>query len=84
MKCASCGSARVYPSRLRNFYERARNTLTGRQPYRCHNCGWRTWREMRVHRNESDTRPEDLRTGPDTAPVKSTDLDQLDPIRSRR
>jgi hypothetical protein len=30
------------------------------------------------------THPDDLRTGQDTAPVKPADLDDLDPIRSRR
>ena len=85
MKCASCGSARVYPSRLRNVYERVREALTGRQPHRCHQCGRRTWAEVEILKgDQSETRPDDLRTGHDTAPVKPNDLDELDPIQSRR
>jgi hypothetical protein len=85
MKCASCGSARVYPSRLRNTYERLREILTGRQPHRCHACGMRTWRIVEILENDdAETTPGDLRTGHDPAPVKPTELDDLDPIRSRR
>jgi hypothetical protein len=79
MKCGSCGSTRVYPSRLRNILERLRQITTGRQPYRCHECGWRKWGAIVVHdENAADTRPEDLRTGHSTGPVKPKDLDELD------
>jgi hypothetical protein len=85
MKCASCGSTRVYPSRLRSSYERVRGALTGRLPHRCHECGWRKWAVLELPKSdESETRPDDLRTGHDTAPVKPTELDELDPIRSQR
>jgi len=90
MTCASCGSTRVYPSRLRNVFERVREAMTGRQPHRCHQCGWRKWARPEFLKaeflkgNGSETRPDDLRTGHDTAPVKPNDLDELDPIRSRR
>jgi hypothetical protein len=81
MKCPSCGSSRVYPSHLRNFVERLRQRLTDRQPFRCHDCGWRRWSEVHVHPQNPDVRPDDLRTGRDAAPVSTTDLDQLDPLR---
>ena len=88
MKCAACGSTRVYPSRLRNAYERVREALTGRQPHRCHQCGRRKWATVEILApgagEQPVTRPDDLRTGHDTAPVKPADLDELDPIRSRR
>jgi hypothetical protein len=85
MKCGACGSTRVYPSRLRSSYERIRVALTGRQPHRCHECGWRKWLGAEILKGDaSETRPDDLRTGHDTAPVKPTELDELDPIRSRR
>jgi hypothetical protein len=88
MKCGACGSTRVYPSRLRNVYERLREALTRRQPHRCHQCGRRTWAEVELPNrdpgHQSPIRPDDLRTGPDTPPVKPNDLDQLDPVRSRR
>ena len=88
MKCGACDSSRVYPSRLRNVYERLREGITGRQPYRCHRCGWRKWAPVEILANDgngkSQTRPDDLRTGRDTPPVRPTDLDDLDPIRSRR
>jgi hypothetical protein len=34
--------------------------------------------------DHSPIRPDDLRTGHDAAPVKPNELDELDPIRSRR
>ena len=78
MKCPGCGSARVFPSRLRNTLERLRNLLTDKQPYRCHQCGWRKWSEVRVHQDSQDVRPDDLRTGRVRQPISSSDLDQLD------
>jgi hypothetical protein len=68
----------VYPSRLRNVVERLRQWTTDKQPYRCHECGWRKWRELRVHDDSTDVRPEDLRTGRESIPVSPSDLDQLD------
>jgi hypothetical protein len=84
--CASCGSTRVYPSRLRSGLERLRESITGRQPHRCHQCGRRWWAEVEIlpRGDGTPTRPEDLRTGADAAPVKPTELDELDPIRTRR
>jgi hypothetical protein len=78
MTCTACGSARVFPSRLRNIVERVRHGFTGREPYRCHQCGLRTWRDTRVHDDDHDTRPEDLRTGRSTAPVNPKEIDELD------
>ena len=78
MKCPACGSANVFPSRLRNSLERLRQLLTDRQPYRCHGCGWRQWSKVRVHPESPDVHPEDLRTGRYAKPVTTGDLDQLD------
>lgn len=78
MKCPGCGSLRVFPSRLRNGLERLRHMLTDKQPYRCHECGWRKWNEVRVHPASPDVHPEDLRTGRVSKPVSNSDLDQLD------
>jgi hypothetical protein len=78
MKCPACGSARVYPSRLRNAFERLRQFVTDTQPFRCHECGWRKWREMRVHPYSPDVHPEDLRTGRPPQPITPSDLDRLD------
>jgi transposase-like protein len=80
MKCPSCGSTRVYPSRLRGLLERLRQEMTEKQPYRCHQCGWRRWRSMRTHPEGPDARPEDLRTGQGPSPVSQSDLDRLDPL----
>ena len=82
MKCPSCGSARVYPSRLRVF-DRLRASMTGRRPLRCHQCGRRCWRVLQVHQPSEDVRPDDLRTGRVSTPVSTTDLDQLDPLTPR-
>lgn len=79
MKCPRCASARVYPSRLRNVVERVRQKVTERQPYRCHECGWRKWREVEFLSVNPDVSPEDLRTGHGLVPVSSADVDQLDP-----
>ena len=86
MKCVACGSPRVYPSRLRNAYERIREALTGRQPHRCHQCGRRAWAEVEILKADDDSpiRPDDLRANHDAPPVAPKDLDDLDPIRSRR
>jgi hypothetical protein len=85
MKCGKCGSTRIYPSRLRNVFERARQAVTGFQPYRCHNCDWRVWGEVKVHSSaDGETRPDDLRTGRDSTPVKPGELDELDTLESQR
>lgn len=79
MTCPTCGSPRVYPSRLRGMFERARRGLTNKQPHRCHQCGWRDWRELLFHMDAPDAGPDDLRTGRRAGPVSPNDLDQLDP-----
>jgi hypothetical protein len=68
----------VFPSRLRNGFERLRQLMTEKQPYRCHECGWRKWREVRVHPDNPDVEPEDLRTGRAPEPVSPHELDSLD------
>lgn len=54
--------------------------LTEKQPYRCHECGWRKWHEVRVHPESPDVHPEDLRTGRVPQPVSPKDLDSLDAV----
>lgn len=81
MKCPRCRSARVYPSQLRNYFELLRQKLTDHQPYRCHECGWRKWRDVEFFASNPDVRPEDLRTGQDVTPISSSEVDQLDPAR---
>jgi len=79
MQCPACGSTRVFPSRLRTTMERLRQLATEKQPYRCHQCGWRKWREVCVHPRGPDVRPEDLRTGRRPQPLSPNDLDRIDP-----
>jgi hypothetical protein len=79
MKCPTCGSLQVYPSRLRSVVERARAALSDKRPHRCHQCGWRQWLEVAVNAEEPETRPDDLRTGREAQPVSPKELDQLDP-----
>ncbi len=83
MKCPSCGSLRVYPSRLRGLLDRLRQEMTGRQPYRCHECGWRRWQPMQTHEEGPEAGPDDLRTGREASPVTPSDLDRLDPQTPR-
>jgi len=68
----------VFPSRVRNVIERLRQMFSDKQPYRCHQCGWRQWRDVLSHDQSPDVRPEDLRTGRVPGPVSSKDIDQLD------
>jgi hypothetical protein len=84
MKCPACGSARVYPSRVRNVIERLRQSLTTRQPHRCHECGWRKWRDVLHHPEGPDVRPDDLRTGRMPQPVTPAELEGLDPTSPPR
>jgi hypothetical protein len=69
----------VYPSRLRNAFETLRHRFTDKQPYRCHQCGWRRWRPIEMASPQPDVLPDDLRTSRSTSPVSSGDLDPLDP-----
>lgn len=78
MKCPACGSPRVYPSRLRSAFERLRQMLTDKQPYRCHQCGWRKWGAVQLGSAGPDVHPDDLRTGRAPQPLSSADLEQLD------
>jgi hypothetical protein len=84
MQCPACGSARVYPSRLRGTFERVRQLLTDRQPYRCHQCGWRKWGAVQVGSGGPDVHPEDLRTGRASRPVSPAEIDQLDAVTPPR
>jgi len=79
MTCPSCGSTRVFPSRLRNPIEAIRHRLTDKQPYRCHDCGWRRWQLFLIPSDHPDIQPDDLRTGQGAPPVSTRDLDPLDP-----
>jgi hypothetical protein len=79
MRCPACDSTRVFPSRLRSVFERARQLMTDKQPYRCHQCGWRKWREVYIHPDGPDVHPEDLRTGRPARPVLPSDLDSIEP-----
>jgi hypothetical protein len=80
MKCPRCASTRVYPSRLRNNWERMRLKLTDRQPYRCHECDWRKWREVEFLSPSVDVTPDDLRSGRGADAVTPPNVDDLDPV----
>jgi transposase-like protein len=78
MQCPGCGSSRVYPSRLRNVVERLRQKMTERQPFRCHQCGWRRWRDVEFPVAQPDVVPADLRMPQPPHPLSQRDVDQLD------
>ena len=78
MQCPSCGSPRVYPSRLRNSLERLWQRVTDKEPYRCHACNWRKWSPVIVREDGPAVKPDDLRTGRTPTPLSARDLDQLD------
>jgi hypothetical protein len=64
---------------LRHPFEELRQKLTDRQPYRCHECNWRKWRDVEFLSANPDVKPEDLRTGRGTPPVSTREVDDLDP-----
>jgi hypothetical protein len=78
MRCPACDSTRVFPSRLRGSFERLRQMITDKQPYRCHDCGWRRWRDLCVLPESPPVHPEDLRTGLAPQPLSPAELDALD------
>jgi len=82
MQCPECGSARVYSSRLRGFLERLRQAATGMHPVRCHQCGWRRWRNV-IHQDSTPIVPDDLRTGRTAAPLSNGEIDQIDTVPRR-
>jgi predicted Zn-ribbon and HTH transcriptional regulator len=65
---------------LKGGIERLRQKLTERQPYRCHECGWRDWREVEFLSRNPDVKPDDLRTGRGPSPLDTADVDELDPV----
>ena len=67
--CPACGHHDVHHSRFRGWAERLRFNLTGRVPFRCHQCNWRGWREdaappgeslREVHKQLTDDELDDL------------------------
>jgi len=78
-KCPACGSTKIYPSRHRGTWERARQLFTDKQPFRCHACNWRRWIRSEVHipdQPDLDTRvPGRPRAD---RPMTQDELDRLD------
>ena len=75
LACPACGQQDVHHSRFRRWTERLRFNLTGRLPFRCHQCGWRGWRKdvsrsgeslREVHKQLTEDQLEDL--DPDVKP----------------
>lgn len=69
LACPNCGHHDVHHSRFRGWTERLRFNLTGRLPFRCHQCDWRGWRHdvarssdsvREVHRQLTDEQLDDL------------------------
>ena len=79
MTCPACQSTRVFPSRLRSPLERLRQMTTEKQPYRCHDCDWRKWRDVQIHPDSPDVDPDDLRIRRASRPMAPHELDELDP-----
>jgi hypothetical protein len=71
----------VFPSRLRGTLERVRSRITDKQPYRCHQCGWRQWLIIEIVTPHADVTPDDLRTGRRAQSIPATEFDPLDPTR---
>ena len=69
--CPACGHDDIHHSRFRSWVERLRFNLTGRLPFRCHQCGWRGWRE--------DTRPPGESLREVHKQLTDDELENLDP-----
>jgi hypothetical protein len=70
----------VYVSRLKSPLERIQQLFTTKQPYRCHQCGWRQWCALEPRTaHEPDVEPDDLKTGRVVRPVTPAELDSLEP-----
>jgi hypothetical protein len=75
--CPVCAQADVHHSRFRSWRDRLRWRITGRVPYRCHQCDWRGWRHdtsrtgdgpREIHRQLTDVELEHLDPGAKTDP----------------
>jgi hypothetical protein len=58
MKCAKCGSGRIYRSQRRGLCEGILFRLIGRAPYRCRDCGVRYIASNRHFRRRESNRNE--------------------------
>ena len=83
--CPTCGQHDVHHSRFKSWVERLRFNVTGRVPYRCHQCQWRGWREdtsskgdalREVHKQLTDTELERLDPDADDAPKRRRPIRQ--------
>jgi hypothetical protein len=81
MLCPSCGSARVFPSRLRHVLERMRQAATGKRPYRCHKCGWRRWGDAPIPAEDEGQTTNGRRRTREVSPAPPVDVDKLDSWR---
>lgn len=78
-KCPTCGSHRIYPSRLRSMIERLRRAMTAKQPYRCHACNHRGWYPIDIPvSRKPDAPPEVLQVTSRKETITGDDLDRLD------
>ena len=76
-KCPACGSTRIYQSRFRSMFEKARGVFTQKQPYRCHACNRRDWYPIALPHGQ-EVAPDDLRVRQRAHDLKADDFDQLD------
>lgn len=91
-KCPKCRSDEIHRSRARSKWESWRKTITGKQPFRCHKCGWRGWGvDMRPKFSNEELNAAARALAPDPPNLKGTarsperhatciDLDKLDSL----
>ena len=48
LPCPACGKYHFHKSHTKNFYEKSRKKILSQHPYRCHNCGYRTWTKSSI------------------------------------
>jgi predicted RNA-binding Zn-ribbon protein involved in translation (DUF1610 family) len=78
LPCPRCGSHDIHHSRYRTWFERARWRVTGRVPYRCHDCEWRGWRSDAAVRVSGESLRRIHRD------LTEAELERLDPERRAR
>ena len=79
LRCSSCGSSKVYRSRVRGRLEQMRKRFTHQRPYRCHDCDWRKWTAVVNESGVVPPRREGV-TSPDFAVIEQL----LDPTMVER
>jgi predicted RNA-binding Zn-ribbon protein involved in translation (DUF1610 family) len=74
-QCPKCKSEHIHRSRVRTTWEGLRKEVTGKRPYRCHECGWRGWSiDLGPKFGDDELEVASRALAPDPPNLKGTDL----------